>query len=59
MNDRGYASRTATLAEFKPEIICIFEETDVAMLQLVIQNLLMPLEKVTEIDSVHIKNVLY
>ncbi len=56
---RCYAIKPATLVVLKTEIIRIFKETDVAMLQLIIHNFLTHLEKVTEMDSGHIENVLH
>ncbi len=53
-----YATRPATLGELKTEIICIFVDNDVAMLQLVIRNLLMRFKKVIEVDVRQIKNFL-
>ncbi len=54
MKDRCYTTRPATLVELKTEINRIFEESDVAMLELVIRNFLTRLEKVIQMDAGHI-----
>ncbi len=52
MKHHRYATRPATLVEFKIEIIRTFEKIDVAMLEFVIHNFLTRLEKVIKIDGV-------
>ncbi len=59
VKDRCYATRPAILAALKTEIFCIFEEIDVAMLELVTSNFLTYLEKIIGIYDGHIENVLH